>query len=183
MPKKPKILKERLVAESQLFQIEQVDLRFSNGELRCFERIRGRRPGAVLIIPVLDDETLLLVREYAVGSNRYELGFPKGLLEDGENPEDAANREMMEEIGYGANDIRAIKTMSTAPGYMVSHITVILARDLYQKALPGDEPEDLEVVPWRITDCDELLNHEEFSEARSIAAFLLAREVLLHSKK
>jgi len=96
MAAKPKILERRLVAQTRIFRIEQVDLEFSNGNRRCFERILGGR-GSVLAVPMRDAHTVLLIREYAAGSDRYELGLPKGIVEPGEDPLDAAGREIKEE--------------------------------------------------------------------------------------
>ena len=60
----------------------------------------------------------------------------------------AANRELMEEIGYGARKLRTLSRMTLAPGYF-SHVTdVILAEDLYPQRATGDEPEPIDVVPW-----------------------------------
>lgn len=178
MPQKPEILNSRLVAESELFQIEQLDLRFSNGELRSFERIKGRQPTAVMIAALLDEETILLVREYRVGSHRYELGLPKGLVQDDEPLLNAANRELMEEIGYGANKLQLLKPMSTAPGYLTSYLHLVLAEELYEQKLLGDEPEEIEVIPWRMDQLDELLKRDDFTEARSIAAMYMVRDII-----
>jgi ADP-ribose diphosphatase len=61
----------------------------------------------------------------------------------------------------------------------MTHLTkVILARDLYPRRMPGDEPEELEVVPWPLTDIDALVDREDFSEARSLAALYLTRDRL-----
>ncbi len=60
---------------------------------RQYERMLGSGRGAVMIVPMLDDETFLLVREYCAGTHSYELGFPKGLIDAGEQAEQAANRE------------------------------------------------------------------------------------------
>ena len=59
--------------------------------------------------------------------------------------EQAANRELMEEAGYGARDIRSLRSITLAPGYMSHQTHLVLARDLYPQRLPGDEPEALEV--------------------------------------
>ncbi|MEE9452250.1 MAG: ADP compounds hydrolase NudE, partial [Gammaproteobacteria bacterium] len=78
VPKKPDCLQLTTVARSRLFTIEQMQLRFSNGAERVFERIKSGPKKAVLVIPVLDDNTILLIREYAAGIDRYEISFPKG---------------------------------------------------------------------------------------------------------
>ena len=78
-------------------EVEELDLRFSNGERRTYERLASRGHGAVMIIPVLDDNTILLINEYAAGVHEYQLTLPKGLVDPGETALEAANRELMEE--------------------------------------------------------------------------------------
>lgn len=140
---KPKILNRHVIAKSKLFTIETLDLQFSNGAKRTYERIGRTSGGAVLIIPMLDDNTVLLIREYAGGTERYDLALPKRRTEPGENNLDAANRELMEEIGYGAAKLDHLTSLTIAPGYLEHATDIILARDLYEKKLEGDEPEEL----------------------------------------
>jgi len=172
----------RLRDPSKLFQVEQLDLEFSNGQRRTYERMKSSGLGAVIIVPMLDDDTVLLVREYAVGLHHYEIGLPKGRLEHGESILEGAQRELKEEIGYGARDIRELTRLSLAPGYM-THITrVVLARDLYPEKLQGDEPEELEVVPWPIHDLLPITARDDCTEGRSIAALYIARDYLAAEK-
>lgn len=174
---KPVILNKQVVASTGVFEVEALDLRFSNGEQRRFERLNGGL-GAVLVVPMLDVETVLLIREYAVGMERYELGLPKGRMEAGEAIIEAANREIMEEVGYGARRLRHLDSLSSNPNYSSQLTHVVLAEDLYPRRLPGDEPEDLEVVPWPLSRLSELLARSDMTEARSIAALFMAREHL-----
>ena len=171
MSNKPKILDTELIAESRLFKVQKVHLQFSNGEERHFERLLGNRY-AVLVVPILNDDTLLLVREYGVGIEDYTLAFPKGLVDAGEDVLEAANRELQEEVGYGAKAIEHVASVTVNPGYTNQGTYFAIARDLYESQLPGDEPEPLEVVPWPIAKMHELLSHPEFTEARSIAALM-----------
>ncbi|MGQ7185620.1 hypothetical protein ACUODJ_17855, partial [Escherichia sp. HC-CC] len=76
---KPTILNVETVARSRLFTVESVDLEFSNGVRRVYERMRPTNREAVMIVPIVDDH-LILIREYAVGTESYELGFSKGLM-------------------------------------------------------------------------------------------------------
>jgi ADP-ribose diphosphatase len=160
------------------YRLERLDLEFSNGERRLYERLHGRGHGAVAVVPLLDDETVLLIREYAAGLHRYELGLVKGRIDAGETPEHAANRELMEEAGYGARQLTLLRSLTLAPTYMSHQIQVVVARDLYPQRLPGDEPEELEVVPWKLADLGQLILREDFSEGRSIAALFIVREWL-----
>jgi ADP-ribose diphosphatase len=173
----PQITARTPVAKSRLFQIESVDLIFANGRQVTYERlISSGSGGAVLVVPLLDADTVLLIREYAVGMERYELALPKGKIEVGEDLLTAANRELMEEVGYGARSLKHLKTFSVAPGYMAHRTHIVLAEDLYPQRLPGDEPEPLAVVPWKLSNLSALWQQEECSEARSIAALCLVRD-------
>ncbi|MGD9000306.1 MAG: ADP compounds hydrolase NudE [Granulosicoccaceae bacterium] len=178
MRKKPEVLQTETIARTRIFSIEQRQLRFSNGRTVNYERVTGSQNGSVLIIPVLNDDTLLLIREYAAGVHRYELGLPKGRLEDDEAAIEAANREIMEEVGYAANSLELLRTMTLAPGYLGSSTHIVLARDLYPAKRDGDEPEEIEVVPWPLARLDELLSSTELTEARTIAALYLLRDRL-----
>lgn len=164
--------------EAGPYRMERLDLEFSNGERRRYERLHGRGHGAVAVVPMLDDETVLLVREYAAGVHRYELGLVKGRIDAGETPVQAADRELMEEAGYGARELTVLRSLSLAPVYMSHQTHLVLARGLYPKRLPGDEPEELEVVPWKLAEIGQLILREDFSEGRSIAALFIAREWL-----
>lgn len=173
--KKPKILNVETVARSRLFNVESVDLEFSNGERRLYERMRPSGRDAVMIVPVQGDE-LLLVREYAVGIEQYELGFPKGLIDPGEGVFDAANRELMEEAGFGAQRFELLSTLTMAPSYFSSSMHIVAANDLYPQRLQGDEPEPLQLVRWPLAEMMSLLNEPDFREARNVSAlFLLQR--------
>lgn len=178
MPRKPRILERRTVAESRLFSVEQLDLEFSNGARRQYERLTSSGFGAVLIVPMLDAETVLLIREYAGGTHRYELALPKGRIERDEDILEAANREIMEEVGHGAHHLEILNHLSLAPGYLAHTTYIVLATDLYERRLPGDEPEEIEVVPWRLDRLSELVAREDFTEARSVAALYMARDHL-----
>ncbi len=178
----PQILKRSLIASSRFFNIEAVQLKFSNGQQREFERMQGNHSGAVLIVPFYDKDTLLLIREYAAGTHSYELGFPKGLIDPGETPETAANRELKEEVGFGAQRLTKLKKVSMAPSYFNSEMTLFMAFDLYPEKLEGDEPEPLEVIKWPLNKVDELLARQDFQEARGISALLLTLKALRGDK-
>jgi ADP-ribose diphosphatase len=179
MPKLPIIHQRRVLNEGTRFQLEQLDLEFSNGERRTFDRMPGSGRGAVLIIALQDAETVLLVREYAAGLHAYELGPPKGRLERGEDALIGANRELKEEVGVGAKRLTLLTQLALAPTYMANVIQVVLAEDLYPEKLEGDEPEPLEVVPWRLDDLHRLILRDDVNDGRSIAALFIAREFLL----
>ena len=176
--KLPRVHARRELPAARWMRRESLDLEFSNGTTRTYTRLVAHGLGAVIIVPMLDDETVLLAREYACGLHHYELGLPKGRMEDGESVLETANRELMEEIGYGARDLVEINAFSLAPAYM-THIThIVLARDLYRKKLEGDEPEDIDVVPWPLADLRGLAERTDCTEGRTIAALYFTRDYL-----
>jgi len=176
--KKPVITDCKVIAQSRLFRIEQLDITFSNGEQVEYERLKGSSRGGVLVVALQADNTVLMVREYSAGVERYELMFPKGRIESDEPIEEAANRELQEEVGFAARKLTLVKSMTLAPGYM-GHLThVVLAEDLYPAALMGDEPEPLEVVSWELDKINELAVQDEVTEARTIAAGYIVKALL-----
>lgn len=174
----PNILQQKTIAKTRIFEIEQMDLQFSNGVTVQYERLRSNPNGAVLVVPMLDSQTVLLIREYAAGVQRYELALPKGRIENNEDPLDAANREIMEEVGYAARSLSHLARLSIAPGYLNHETQIVLAEDLYENRQEGDEPEEIEVIPWKLSNLDELIQQPECTEARSIAALFIAKQKL-----
>lgn len=180
MREKPQVLAREIVASSRLFRVEELQLRFSNGVERTYERLVGKGSGygAVMVVALLDAEHAVLVEEYCGGTDDYQLSLPKGLVEPGEDVLVAANRELKEEAGFGAERLELIAELSLSPGYMSQKIQVVLARDLYEERLPGDEPEPLRVDKVNLHDLSTLIQHPQFSEGRALAALYLVRDLL-----
>ena len=123
-------------------------------------------------------ELLLTERAHHMRSHPGQVSFPGGSLDPGETPEQAADRELKEEAGYGARRVDVLRAMTLAPTYMSHQSWLVVARDLYPEKLAGDEPEELEVVPWKLAELDQLMLREDFSEGRSLAALFIARQWL-----
>jgi len=173
----PEILSVTSVARSRLFNIEQVDLRFSNGREVQFERLQTDTAGSVLIVPVDGDE-LVLIREYAVGTERYELSFPKGSIDFGEQPKMAACRELQEEIGMASSNIRLLRKTIVSPAYVNRPVWILLATDLTTDPLQGDEPEEMERVRWPLNRMWELLEQDDFSDGvNQLALYALGHDM------
>lgn len=181
MSQKPQILAISVAAKSRLFEIQSVDLKFSNGVRRTYERFKPSSRCAVMILPI-EQDSLLMIREYAVGTERYELGFPKGLMDANETPEQSANRELKEEVGLGAQKLIHLRTVNTSPSHMNNPMHIFLAQDFYTCKLDGDEPEPLELVRVPLSKIDDLLQDPDFCEARNLVGLYCLRDYLSHHK-
>lgn len=173
----PKICDVKVIAKTRIFEIQSVDLRFSNGEERTYERLTPQRRSSVMVLPI-HEGNLVFVKEYAVGSERYELNFPKGIVDNGEQPIEAANRELQEEIGFGAHKLTPLRPLYSSPSHMFGLMHLFVAEELYPSWLDGDEPEPLEIVHYPLEKLDELLADPNFAEARNLAGLFLLREFL-----
>ncbi|AHF70193.1 ADP compounds hydrolase NudE [Pseudomonas cichorii] len=180
MRQKPTVLAREIVASSRLFRVEELQLRFANGVERTYERLVGRGAGygAVMIVAMIDADHALLIEEYCGGTDEYELSLPKGLIEPGEDVLAAANRELKEEAGFGARQLEHLTELSLSPGYMNQKIQVVLATDLYEERLEGDEPEPIRVDRVNLRELANLAQNAQFTEGRALAALYLVRDLL-----
>ncbi|MEL0635021.1 NUDIX domain-containing protein, partial [Pseudoalteromonas carrageenovora] len=86
------------------------------------------------------------VRVYCAGTNEYQFVFPNGLIEPGETPQQAANRVLKEEVGFGAEFFEPLTVVSMSTSYFNATMHILFAKQLYPHTLPGDEPEPLVIV-------------------------------------
>lgn len=168
---KPEILDVRSVAQSRIFTVEQVTLRFANGQEAQFERMRGNE--AVMVLPITQQNKAVLVREYAAGTDSYEIGLLKGKIDAGETPAQAAMREMQEEVGFASSKMEFVRTFVNAPQYSGAKMHLFFAFDLYESPLPGDEIEPLEVIQYSEKEIASLYSHAEVNDARTLFALHL----------
>jgi ADP-ribose pyrophosphatase len=130
-------------------------------------------PGAVVILPLLDTQTLLLIRNrrYTVGEVLVEL--PAGTLEKGEDPMNCAGRELLEETGYLARRLRPLRSFYSSPGILTEKMHLFAAYDLEQKRPALEEDEDIEVVRATLGEAIEMIHQGEIVDAKTIASLLL----------
>jgi ADP-ribose pyrophosphatase len=134
--------------------------------------------GAVAIVPRLDSETILLIRQYRQAVGERLLEIPAGTLEEGEPAEDCAARELEEEIGYRPGRLRHMFSQYLAPGYSSEVLHVYFAEELQRSAANPDVDEQIEVVPVRASEIEQMILDGQIKDAKSIAALLVALRLM-----
>ncbi len=105
-----------------------------------------RHPGAAAIVPMKDDRTVILIRQFRLAAGGFIYEIPAGKLFPGEDPKLCAERELEEEVGYRAGTIEKLETFFTAPGFTDEVMHLFLATTLVKTAQKLDHDEVLEVI-------------------------------------
>ena len=133
---------------------------------------------AVGIVPIDSAGFTWLVGQYRYPLKAWSWEIPEGGGNLAVAPIETAKRELKEETGFGARRLQLVRPLTLSPSYMEFAAHLVLAEDLYPERLPGDEPEEIDVVPWKLADLHELMLRDDCSEGRSLAALFIVREVL-----
>ena len=164
---------ERLL-ETAYFNLRSDRLRLPDGKVKDPYYVL-ERPDAAIIFPITVGGEVVLVRQYRPPIERMELGLPAGLVEEGEEPEAAARRELSEETGYGGGEWEPLGSVASSPSLKDNWAYLFLARGVEEVAPPNpDEHESLEVVYVPLTEMSGLVRSGEIVSSSGVAAVMLA---------
>lgn len=110
------------------------------------EKVIVEHCGGVCVLPFIDDETILLVRQYRYPIDKIILEVPAGRIDLNEDPEPAAQRELQEETHYKAGKLVSLGTMLPSPGFCTEKVYMYVGKNLKRSPLPGDLGEVIELV-------------------------------------
>lgn len=130
--------------------------------------------GSAVIIPVFEDGTIALVRQYRHPAVKYLLEAPAGILNDGEAPEEGAARELEEELGYVANRFEKLSEFFVSPGFLEEKMWVYLATELTESKQQLDDDEIVEVVRMPFGQALSMITTGEIEDAKTIIGVMLA---------
>lgn len=141
-------------------------VRLPNGHMIDLEVIR--HPGASAVVPLKDDGTVVLIRQFRHAANGFIYEIPAGKLHPKEDPLDCAARELEEEIGYRAGHFQLLSSIFTAPGFADEVIHVYLATELTVGTQNLDQDEVLEVVEMPLREAIAKIEDGTIRDAKTI---------------
>jgi len=130
-------------------------------------------PGAVVILPLLDENTVLLIRNKRYAVDQILLELPAGTLEPKEPPINCAGRELLEETGYLAKRLKPLASFFTSPGILSEKMHAFVAYDLQKKVAALEEGEEIELQPVPLGGAIQMIKNGEICDAKSIAVLLM----------
>ena len=167
----PKILGSKEVFHGRVFSVT-VDSVVEGH--KTYQREVVRHPGSAVILPVFEDGTIALVRQYRHPAVRYLLEMCAGTLNERERPEEGAARELEEELGLVAGKIEKLSEFFVSPGYCEEKMWLYLATDLTETSQNLEDDEMLEVVRLPLSRALEMISDGEIEDAKTIIGLMLA---------
>ncbi len=164
-------LKETCIATEQVYdghflKVQRDLVSLPDGSTTHREYIK--HPGAVVILPLFEDGTVLLERQFRYPLNRVFIEFPAGKIDPGEDPLLCAQRELLEETGYRAASWEFVCTIHNAIAYADEHLEIYLARNLTAGQASLDEGEFLETYRAPLSELLDAVRAGQVTDVKTI---------------
>lgn len=169
-------ISSKTVYRGRLLHVLEDTVRLPDGKTAVREYIR--HPGAVMMVPLLDERTVILVRQFRYPVGRHLIEIPAGKMEPGEAPLETARRELIEECGYEAKAWRHLTTIHPCIGYSDERIELFLARDLTYVGRAPDDEEFLDVVPMPLDEALAWVRQGKITEIKAIIGLMWLDRIL-----
>lgn len=155
------------IFEGKIITLQVDTVRLPDGKTATREVVR--HPGAVAVL-ALHDGKMLVVDQFRQPMGRCEVEIPAGKLEPGEDPMEAATRELEEETGYRCGDIKLLQSFYTSPGFADEIIHLYVTQDLKMGEMSPDEDEFLELSEITLEEAYLYIKEGRISDAKTIMA-------------
>jgi ADP-ribose pyrophosphatase len=167
-------MSKRRVQRGAQFELVTETVELPNGRRVALDLVR--HPGAAAIVPFLDKDRILMIRQYRFATGGEILEIPAGKLDPGETPETCAARELLEETGYRAGRLEKLGAIWTSPGFTDEVIHLYSAFDLEAAEQQLEPDEIIELVPMSLREALETIRRSAIFDAKSATALLLAED-------
>ncbi|MBQ7544375.1 MAG: NUDIX hydrolase [Synergistaceae bacterium] len=167
---------EKRIFDGKILSVRLDEVRTPSGRLAAREVVEHK--AAVGMLVVTSRRSVLLVRQYRYAVHEATLEVCAGLIEKGEDPAQAAEREMQEELNVKAGKLYAIGDFYASPGFCTEMFTLFLAENLTESSLPQDEDENVSVVEVKFSDIPIMIREGKIRDSKTFAAlsWLMAKE-------
>lgn len=155
------------IFEGKIISLQVDHVKLPNGETATREIVK--HPGAVAVLALLDDK-MIVVEQYRKALGKSQVEIPAGKLDRGEDPLEAAVRELEEETGYRSGSIRHINSFYTSPGFADEIVHLYVAEQLTPGTARPDEDEFLECEAITLEQAREYIRERRISDAKTITA-------------
>jgi ADP-ribose diphosphatase len=166
-----RLIGSRRAYEGRVISVRLDEVEMPSGRRVVYEIVEHR--GAVVMVPVTADRTVLMVRQFRQAVGRELLELPAGTIEEGETPEACARRELAEEVGHAAGRWEHLLSFFPSPGVLSEEMHAFLAQDLRPAAAEREE-EDLRVETLPLREARRRISSGEIRDAKSIVGILTA---------
>lgn len=176
------IFEEKTMKCDRIYEGKILNLRIETVELpdkKYSKREIVEHPNGVAVIPIIDDKSMIMVKQYRKAVEKVMLEIPAGILEVNEEPRDAALRELKEETGYDAEKLKYMMEFYTSPGYCDEKIYLFLAKDLKEGELDLDSEEAVVHEIFSIEELVKMVNRGEIVDSKTIIGINIAKNYLL----
>lgn len=129
-------------------------------------------PGVVVMVPVQNDGSILLVTQYRPGAGERLLELPAGTIDPGEEPRQTAIRELQEEVGFVPGNVSHLGGFYAAPGSLTEFLDLFVCKELRPSRLDLDPGEDIEVVSYSMAECLAFVDDGTIKDAKTIIGIL-----------
>ena len=171
-----KVNNRTIVYHGKVFKLIRENVTLENGTTTDVEFIE--HPGATAVIPFLDDNRIVLLKQYRHALKKHIWEIPAGTLDPQEEIISCARRELIEETGYSATQWHKLGEITPVPGYSDERIHIFLATELQPADQNLDEDEVIQVQVVDFLKAIEMIGDGEIQDAKSIAGLFLASQWL-----
>ena len=172
-------LRERLISSRTVFEGKLIAVRVDEVELPDGARAKREcveHPRAVAVVPLLEDGRVLMIRQYRHAAGKVLWELPAGLVEEGEEPEECARRELGEEVGYEPGELIPLFSTFLSPGFSSEIIDIFLARELRPVNIASEPDERIEAVPVPLAKAVDMVCRGQVQNAAAICGLLAVAE-------
>ena len=170
MELKEKLISSKTIYNGKIFDVQQRNIELPDGRQTVYDIVKN--PNACAVVALDEDENVIMVRQYRQSAGKVLLEIPAGKIDEGEEPDTCAARELQEETGYAAQKIERLFGMRVSPGFSTEIIYIYKATKLTLGKTNFDEDEFIETIKVPLKKLYEMIIKGEIEDGKTISGVL-----------